>query len=60
MGDLLCYWAQKPNKTQRQPPKMMTKTDTSKPVQSDPFKVMLRDLVAKGHELVLLRDAIDW
>lgn len=21
---------------------------------------MLRDLVAKGHELVLLRDAIDW
>jgi len=39
---------------------MMTKTDTSKPVQSDLFKVMLRDLVAKGHELVLLRDAIDW
>ena len=39
---------------------MMTKTDTSKPVQSDLFKVMLRDLVARGHELVLLRDAIDW
>ena len=39
---------------------MMTKTDTSKPIQSDLFKVMLRDLVAKGHELVLLRDAIDW
>lgn len=38
----------------------MTKTDTSKPVQADLFKVMLRDLVAKGHELVLLRDAIDW
>ena len=39
---------------------MMTKTDTSAPVQDDLFKVMLRDLVAKGHELVLLRDAIDW
>ena len=39
---------------------MMTKTDTSKPVQADLFKVMLRDLVAKGHELVLLRDAMDW
>ena len=42
------------------PPKMMTKTDASKPVQGDLFKVMLRDLVAPGHELVLLRDAIDW
>lgn len=30
------------------------------PVQDDLFKVMFRDLVAKGHELVLLRDAIDW
>ena len=30
------------------------------PVQEDLFKVMFRDLVAKGHELVLLRDAIDW
>ena len=39
---------------------MMTKTDTSAPIQDDLFKVMLRDLVAKGHELVLLRDAIDW
>ena len=39
---------------------MMTKTDSSAPVQDDLFKVMLRDLVAKGHELVLLRDAIDW
>lgn len=39
---------------------MMTKTDSSTPVQSDLFKVMLSDLVAKGHELVLLRDAIDW
>lgn len=39
---------------------MMTKTDSSAPVQSDLFKVMLSDLVAKGHELVLLRDAIDW
>ena len=57
---MLYYSAQKPNKTQRQPPKMMTKTDTSKPVQSDLFKVMLRDLVARGNELVLLRDAIDW
>ena len=35
-------------------------TDTPKPAQSDLFKVMLRDLVAEGHELVLLRDAIDW
>ena len=39
---------------------MMTKTDPSKPVQPDLFKVMLRDLVSKSHELVLLRDAIDW
>ena len=38
----------------------MTKTDSSKPVQSELFKVLLRDLVAPGHELVLLRDAIDW
>ena len=30
------------------------------PVQADLFKVVVRDLVAKGHELVLLRDAIDW
>ena len=39
---------------------MMTKTDPSKPVQPDLFKVMLSDLVSKSHELVLLRDAIDW
>ncbi len=39
---------------------MMTKTDSGKPVQSDLFKIMLRDLVDPGHELVLLRDAIDW
>jgi IS5 family transposase len=39
---------------------MMTKTNSSKPVQSELFKVLLRDLVAPGHELVLLRDAIDW
>jgi hypothetical protein len=39
---------------------MMTKTDRTKPVQSEFFKVLLRDLVAPGHELVLLRDAIDW
>ena len=38
---------------------MMTKTNSSKPVQSEFFKVLLRDLVAPGHELVLLRDAID-
>lgn len=38
----------------------MTKTDRGKPVQSEFFKVLLRDLVAPGHELVLLRDAIDW
>ena len=39
---------------------MMTKTDSSRPTQDDLFKVMLRDLVHPGHELVLLRDAIDW
>ena len=39
---------------------MMTKTDSSRPTQDDLFKVMLRDLVHPGHELVLLRNAIDW
>ena len=39
---------------------MMTKTDSTRPVQDDLFRVMLSDLVAKDHELVLLRDAIDW
>ncbi|MBQ9432055.1 MAG: transposase [Kiritimatiellae bacterium] len=39
---------------------MMTKTDSGKPVQGDLFRIMLRDLVDPGHELVLLRDAIDW
>lgn len=39
---------------------MMTKMNSSRPVQSELFKVPLRDLVAPGHELVLLRDAIDW
>ena len=39
---------------------MMTKTDSSRPTQDDFFKVMLRDLVHPGHELVLLRNAIDW
>lgn len=39
---------------------MMTKTDAPKPAQPDFFKVMLCDLVSKSHELVLLRDAIDW
>ena len=39
---------------------MMTKMNCNRPVQSELFKVLLRDLVAPGHELVLLRDAIDW
>ena len=39
---------------------MMTKTNCNRPVQSELFKVLLRDLVAPGHELVLLRDAINW
>ena len=39
---------------------MMTKTDSTRPVQDDLFRVMLCDLVAKDHELVLLSDAIDW
>ena len=39
---------------------MMTKADSSRPTQDDLFKVMLRDLVHPGHELVLLRNAIDW
>ena len=39
---------------------MMTKSDSSRPVQDDLFKIMLRDLVDPRHELVLLRKAIDW
>ena len=39
---------------------MMTKVDVSKPVQANLFKVMLRDIVNPRHELILLRDAIDW
>jgi len=39
---------------------MMTKVDASKPVQDNLFKVMLRDIVSMQHELVLLRNAIDW
>ena len=39
---------------------MMTKVDASKPVQGNLFKVMLRDIVSVKHELVLLRNAIDW
>ena len=31
---------------------MMTKTDSTRPVQDDLFRVMLRDLVVKDHELV--------
>ena len=39
---------------------MMTKSDASRPVQANLFKVMLRDIVNPRHELILLRDAIDW
>ena len=39
---------------------MMPKSDSTQPVQDDLFKVMLSDLVSKDHELVLLRNAIDW
>lgn len=39
---------------------MMTRIEPDKPVQPDLFKVMLRDIVFMGHELVLLRNAIDW
>ena len=39
---------------------MMTKIDDSKPVQGNFFKVMLRDIVAPGHKLLLLGKAIDW
>ena len=39
---------------------MMTKCDASQPVQANLFKVMLRDIVNPKHELILLRDAIDW
>jgi len=39
---------------------MMTKTYASKPIQSDLFKVMLKDIVFEKHELVLLCNAIDW
>ena len=39
---------------------MMTKSDAAKPVQANLFKVMLRDIVSTTHELVLLRNAIDW
>ena len=31
---------------------MMTKTDNTRPVQDDLFRVMLCDLVAKDHELL--------
>ena len=50
----------KPSKLQRQTPKMMTKSDASTPVQANLFKVLLRDIVYPQHELILLRDAIDW
>ena len=39
---------------------MMTKVNAEKPVQASLFKVMLRDIVSEKHELVLLRNAIDW
>ena len=39
---------------------MMTKVDASKPVQTNLFKVMLRDIVFDRHELVLLKKAINW
>jgi len=39
---------------------MMTRNDPSKPVQANLFKVMLRDIVSPGHELILLKNAIDW
>ena len=39
---------------------MMTRNDPAKPVQAHIFKVMLRDIVFSGHELVLLKNAIDW
>ena len=39
---------------------MMTKSDASIPVQANLFKVLLRDIVYPQHELILLRDAIDW
>lgn len=39
---------------------MMTKNDASAPVQANLFKVLLRDIVYPQHELILLRDAIDW
>ena len=38
----------------------MTRNDPAKPVQTNLFKVMLRDIVFSGHELVLLKNAIDW
>ena len=39
---------------------MMTKSNASTPVQANLFKVLLRDIVYPQHELILLRDAIDW
>lgn len=39
---------------------MITKVDVSKPVQANLFKVMLRDFMFELHELVLLKNAIDW
>lgn len=39
---------------------MMTRSNASKPVQDNLFKVMLRDIVSMKHELVLLRNAINW
>ena len=38
---------------------MMTKNDAVKPVQDNPFKVMLRDIVSMKHELVLLMNVIE-
>ena len=39
---------------------MMSKVDAFKPVQANLFKVMLRDIVFDRHELVLLKNAINW
>ena len=39
---------------------MMTKSNASKPVQTEFYKVMLQDIVNPNHELILLRNAIDW
>lgn len=39
---------------------MMTKSTPRKPVQTQLWKIMLRDLVDPKHQLVLLAGAIDW